>query len=184
MSGEPFPPCSHIYLFRCCSRDFCHVFCCFFFPQMPHLRGSPHLLRKTFDVSPQTCAPCPRKGTCTHGSAENGAIPTQPGPVSIQSMGTSCLRSILGGSLPGAIRHRVLLPWGRIWGSSCGASALGTACPCQDLHTPPAHRSSLGWRSPSEVCDGVPRGCCCQGCGRCYERSGTTQHSQQRIQFA
>lgn len=30
MSGEPFPPCSHIYLFRCCSRDFCLVFCCFF----------------------------------------------------------------------------------------------------------------------------------------------------------
>lgn len=121
-----------------------------FFPHRCHVCTVPCISSERPLMCPtRTCAPCLHRGTCTHGSAENGAISTQPGPISTHPWD--------GGDhlpLPGAIRHRVLLPWGQIWGSSRGVNALGAVCarcPCQDLRTPPAHRSSLGRHSPLEV---------------------------------
>lgn len=172
-----------------CSHYLCYVFCSLF-PWMPHLHSSLHLLGRTFDVS-HTKVSLPSQGylyiqQCRKRGRSHPAwsqpypftpwdgwgppvfAPSLVGLCSVPSI-TGCFFYDSPGVRPG------------------GVNALGTACaqcPCQDLHTPPAHRSSLGLRVPLEVRDGVPRGCCCyccQGCGRCYERNGATQRMKQRI---
>lgn len=187
--GEPFPPCSHLYLFRCLQSlsllRFLQPF-----PMDAASAQFPTSPRKDFDVS-HTKVSLPSQGylyiqQCRKRGRSHPAW-SQPYPFTPwdgwgppvfapSSVGLCPVPSVTGcffydspGVRPG------------------GVNALGTACarcPCQDLHTPPAHRSSLGLRVPLEVRGGVPRGCCCyccQGCGRCYERNGATQRMKQRI---